>query len=96
MLRMLDAINDKYESSERKPTYESLQKLKFYVLELNGFGLSEELFIKMNARGLQLTPFENFKADLVGYMKKQYTYLVPMTLSVAKREVPYWLNFFVD
>lgn len=93
MLRMLDAINDKYESSERKPTYESLQKLKFYVLELNGFGLSEELFIKMNARGLQLTPFENFKADLVGYMKKQYTYLVPMTLSVAKREVPYWLNF---
>lgn len=93
MLRMLDAINDKYESCESKPTYEALQKLKFYVLELNGFGLSEELFIKMNARGLQLTPFENFKADLVGYMKKQYTYLVPMTLSVAKREVPYWLNF---
>lgn len=92
MLRMLDAINDKYESCESKPTYEALQKLKFYVLELNGFGLSEELFIKMNARGLQLTPFENFKADLVGYMKKQYTYLVPMTLSVAKREVPYWLN----
>lgn len=93
MLRMLDAINDKYESCESKPTYEALQKLKFYVLELNGFGLSEELFIKMNARGLQLTPFENFKADLVWYMKKQYTYLVPMTLSVAKREVPYWLNF---
>lgn len=93
MLRMLDAINDKYESCESKPTYEALQKLKFYVLELNGFGLSEELFIKMNARGLQLTPFENFKADLVGYMKKQYTYLVPMTLSVAKREVPYWLNY---
>lgn len=93
MLRMLDAINDKYESCESKPTYEALQKLKFYVLELNGFGLSEELFIKMNARGLQLTPFENFKADLVGYMKKQYSYLVPMTLSVAKREVPYWLNY---
>ncbi len=93
MLRMLDAINDKYESCESKPTYEALQKLKFYVLELNGFGLSEELFIKMNARGLQLTSFENFKADLVGYMKKQYTYLVPMTLSVAKREVPYWLNY---
>ena len=93
MLRMLDSISEKYNAAEVKPTYEDLQKLKFYVLELNGFGLSEELFIKMNARGLQLTPFENFKADLVGYMKDKYAKLVPMTLSVADRTVPYWLNF---
>ncbi len=93
MLRMLDAISEKYMEAEVKPTYENLQKLKFYVLELNGFGLSEELFVKMNARGLQLTPFENFKADLVGYMKEEYAELVPMTLSVAERNVPYWLNF---
>lgn len=93
MLRMLDSISEKYMEAEVKPTYENLQKLKFYVLELNGFGLSEELFIKMNARGLQLTPFENFKADLVGYMKEEYAELVPMTLSVAERNVPYWLNF---
>lgn len=93
MLRMLDSINDKYNAAEVKPTYQDLQKLKFYVLELTGFGLSEELFIKMNARGLQLTPFENFKADLVGYMKDEYAEPVPMTLSVADRTVPYWLNF---
>ena len=93
MLRMLDSISEKYAEAEVKPTYGDLLKLKFYVLELNGFGLSEELFIKMNARGLQLTPFENFKADLVGYMKEEYADLVPMTLSVANRTVPYWLNF---
>ena len=93
MLRMLDAINEKYIEAERKPTYDDLQKLKFYVLELNGFGLSEELFIKMNARGLQLTPFENFKADLVGYLKENYKQNVHMKLSMAKRVVPYWLNF---
>ena len=93
MLRMLDSISERYNAAEIKPTYEDLQKLKFYVLELTGFGLSEELFIKMNARGLQLTPFENFKADLVGYMKAEYVETVPMTLSVADRTVPYWLNF---
>ena len=93
MLRMLDAINEKYTEAEVKPTYKDLKKLKFYVLELNGFGLSEELFIKMNARGLQLTPFENFKADLVSYLKKKYTESVSMTLSKINREVPYWLNF---
>ena len=43
----------------------------FYYLPLVGFGLSDDLYIKMNARGKQLTPFENFKADLIGYMKKQ-------------------------
>ena len=93
MLRMLDAIHGKYNEAAVKPTYHDLEKLKFYVLELNGFGLSEELFIKMNARGLQLTPFENFKADLVGYMKPRYTDPVPMTLSNLERSVPCWLNF---
>lgn len=29
--------------------------------------LSDELYIKMNARGKQLTDFENFKADLISY-----------------------------
>lgn len=29
--------------------------------------LSDDLYIKMNARGKQLTDFENFKADLIGY-----------------------------
>lgn len=96
MIRMLDSIHSfYYQNEERKPSYEDLNKIKFYVLELNGFGLTEELFIKMNARGLQLTPFENFKADLIGYMKKldQYKKKVHATLSKMNREVEYWLNF---
>ncbi len=43
----------------------------FYYLPLVDFGLSDDLYIKMNARGKQLTPFENFKADLIGYIKEQ-------------------------
>ena len=45
--------------------------IKFYHLALTDFGLSDDLYIKMNARGKQLTPFENFKADLIGYIKKR-------------------------
>ena len=41
----------------------------FYQLPLENFGLSDDLYIKMNARGKQLTSFENFKADLVGYIR---------------------------
>lgn len=42
----------------------------FYYLPKD-FGNSDELYIKMNARGEQLTSLENFKADLIGYIKKQ-------------------------
>lgn len=43
----------------------------FYYLPLTDFGLSDDLYIKMNARGKQLTSFENFKADLIGYIKSR-------------------------
>lgn len=42
----------------------------FYHLPLTNFGLSDDLYVKMNARGKQLTSFENFKADLIGYVKQ--------------------------
>lgn len=42
----------------------------FYRLSLNNLVSSDDLYIKMNARGKQLTPFENFKADLIGFLEK--------------------------
>lgn len=43
----------------------------FYNRPLESLGLTDDLYIKMNARGKQLTPFENFKADLIGYLQHQ-------------------------
>lgn len=47
------------------------ETIVFYHLPLKDFGLSDDLYIKMNARGKQLTSFENFKADLIGYITNQ-------------------------
>jgi hypothetical protein len=70
MLTMLDCIHEKYNASENlgKKLFNNLQNLQFFVLPLNKFNLSEELYIKMNARGKQLTSFENFKADFTNWM----------------------------
>lgn len=48
-------------------------KICFYYLNIDGekLPLSDDLYIKMNARGKQLTNFENFKADLIDYIKKE-------------------------
>lgn len=70
MLIMLDAIHSKYIECKEHNLFERLKNIKFYVLLLENFGLSEELYIKMNARGLPLTPFENFKADLIRVMQE--------------------------
>ena len=39
--------------------------IKFLFIDLEGIKQSDDLYIKMNARGKQLTSFENFKADLI-------------------------------
>ncbi len=45
--------------------------IKFYTLNLNDIEQSDDLYIKMNARGEQLSSFENFKADLVEYLQRK-------------------------
>lgn len=71
-----DGIEEVFgESSDFEKYWEKLESdnapIVFYYLPLKDFGLSDDLYIKMNARGKQLTNFENFKADLVGYIKKK-------------------------
>ena len=60
MLEMLDAIHDKFKNSN---FYDRLENIQFSFLELKEFGLTDDLYIKMNARGKPLSEFENFKAE---------------------------------
>ncbi|HEN3627069.1 TPA: DUF262 domain-containing protein [Yersinia enterocolitica] len=61
--RMTDGFYERLCSNE-KP-------IVFHYLNLEAFGLSDDLYIKMNSRGKALTAFENFKAWLSGRMNKQ-------------------------
>lgn len=99
MLTMLDAIHSRYILLEGKKLYGKLQNLQFYVKSLGVFNLSEELYIKMNARGLQLTPFENFKADLTNFVSNnkydKFKELVPLYKKNSTDQVPFHFNFSV-
>jgi len=66
-LVMLDAIQKVF--ADKPGLYVKLEHsehplITFQLLELEQFGLSDDLYIKMNARGKPLTVFENFKARL--------------------------------
>jgi hypothetical protein len=69
---MIDSLYTRYTNSGQKGMlYSQLDRLKFFVLPMNNFNLTDDLYIKLNARGKVLSPFENFKADLLGWMEKQ-------------------------
>ena len=74
---IIDGIEELFSNTSFEEMESYWQKLTnnspivFYYLPLKDFGLSDDLYIKMNARGKQLTMFENFKADLIGFIQEQ-------------------------
>lgn len=65
------------------------QPVVFQYLNLSSFGLSDDLYIKMNSRGKSLTDFENFKAWLSGRMSQQ-----PGAVTFGERIDQAWTDMF--
>ena len=65
MLNAIDLIHSMFKNVNNL-WYALVQEkiITFHLLVLEHFGLSDDLYIKMNARGKLLTPFENLKAEL--------------------------------
>jgi hypothetical protein len=99
MLTMLDAIHERYNNQESDNLFPKLGNIQFYVKSLGFFNLSEELYIKMNARGLQLSPFENYKADLTNFISDKdyepFKKMVPLYRKDSSEQVEFHFNFSV-
>lgn len=74
-LGMLDALHERFRdmtglyarlTSAEQPT------ITFELLLLENFGLADDLYIKMNARGKPLTPFEVFKARTEEHLREHH------------------------
>ncbi len=97
MLIMLDEIEQRLNDSKIKReniinnTIEN-EKIYFYSIEINDFGSADDIYIKMNSRGKELTLFENFKSKLEKYIEKVYDkeYLNMYNSRIDNK----WLNCF--
>lgn len=104
-LAMLDDIHRRFSSSKglySRLVDESLPAITFQLLDLNNFGLSDDLYIKMNARGKPLTPLETFKARYEQELEKLFSGK-PMAMGsgnvtvaefVARRMDTTWADLF--
>lgn len=81
MLVVINEIQHYFNNKEEKilpEDYSSIWKnltekeiLHFDFLNLKDFSLSDDLYVKMNARGKELSDFENFKAWLIGKIQNE-------------------------
>ena len=84
MLVMLDAIDREFRENDGSINQERTKKayqrlfqdttpyppITFLMLPLKGYTRTDDLYIKMNSRGVHLTDFENFKAKLEDHSQK--------------------------
>lgn len=88
VLTMLDAIHERFGDSDglyARLVDEENPAITFHLLPLEHFGLSDDLYIKMNARGKPLTAFETFKARFEELLKE----LFPIgTRPIGDRDLP--------
>ena len=71
MIHMLDLLADKLEDKDPARMIENLDKITFDFFDMGRFELGEELYIKMNARGKQLSDYENLKAAIEERLKQE-------------------------
>ena len=79
MMEMLALMEDMLESEPYRPQKAAMlanlydaskRRITFDVLDMDQYNLTDGLYVKMNARGKELTPFENWKASFTDLMER--------------------------
>ena len=87
MLGMLDEVATKRAELQEVAYGRLSECIRFYYLHIKKFGLSNELYIRMNARGEQLTSFEHFKSSFYKVIQDH------SSLSAIKEKMEYdWVD----
>lgn len=74
MLVIIDRIAELF--SDISNLWEKLteeRRVYFYFLPMSEFGLSDDLYIKMNSRGKSLTNYELFKSDFLEFLENNHS-----------------------
>lgn len=79
MISMINLMEEKLKFYNKEQISDILAKLcskdnaiSFNVLNMTDYDLTDSLYIKMNARGKHLTPFENWKSDFIKFLESEF------------------------
>jgi len=98
MLTMLDEMAQQF-----GPTSGLLDRLRaedcpidFYFLDMDKVALTDDLYLKMNARGKGLLDFENWRAAFDLYLEQQHPEHPKFQVDFGAKMDSEWLDFFWD
>ena len=79
MISMINVIEEKLQQYSPEDISAMLVRLcgesnviSFDELNMTDYDLTDSLYIKMNARGKQLTPFENWKSEFIKFLEAEF------------------------
>ena len=96
MIHMLDLLACRLEDKDPARMIENLDRITFDFFDMGRFELGEELYIKMNARGKQLSDYENLKAAIEERLRQEGgndAELMGLMLSIDSLWSDYFGNF---
>lgn len=76
MLQMLDQMEIMLIGKNVKELFNNFLNgdgIEFELLDMDDYKLTDGLYIKMNARGKQLTEFENWKSEFIGFLEEKHS-----------------------
>lgn len=90
MLNMLDLIFERTKEKDIYKLISNLDKITFNIFNMKNFKLGDDLYIKMNARGKQLSLYENLKAFI------EQDYKISQDEELLKNIDTDWSDYFFD
>lgn len=79
MIDMINLMEEKLKVYSKEQISDMLAKLcgednviSFNELNMTDYDLTDSLYIKMNARGKHLTPFENWKSEFIKFLENEF------------------------
>ncbi|MDY5051207.1 MAG: DUF262 domain-containing protein, partial [Candidatus Mucispirillum faecigallinarum] len=102
MINSLDKIENKYnEYIKSNQNFDAINdinfdNISFHIFPMESFNLSDDLYIKMNGRGKQLSSFDNFKADYFKWLEENEKNIAEDIIDIKNKFNNEYIDIFWD
>lgn len=96
MLQALDKIHNSIKNQDIDSLTKNISNISFHIFPMESFNLSDDLYIKMNGRGKQLSSFDNFKADYFKWLEENEKNIAEDIIDIKNKFNNEYIDIFWD
>lgn len=96
MLQALDKIHNSIKNQDIDSLTKNISNISFHIFPMESFNLSDDLYVKMNGRGKQLSSFDNFKADYFKWLEENEKNIAEDIIDIKNNFNNKYIDIFWD